>query len=125
VAAGPWAVATDQTRQTDRQTDRPCGHPGPARHAPRVRRRAWGVRGVERGGTSQREGWMHAGIACLKAESLGVDSSGSWVEGRGRVVDPRPLGVHVGCVLRLCGLLKGMVVRRTTGRGGAAALTPS
>jgi len=68
---------------------------------------------------------MHAGIACLKAESLGVDSSGSWVEGRGRVVDPRPLGVHVGCVLRLCGLLKGMVVRRTTGRGGAAALAPS
>ena len=66
---------------------------------------------------------MHAGIACLKAESLGVDSSGSWVEGRGRVVDPRPLGVHVGRVLRLCGLLKGMVVRRTTGRGGA--LTPA
>ena len=64
-----------------------------------------------------------AGIACVRAESLGVDSSGPWVEGRGRVVDPRPLGVHVGRVLRLCGLTRGMVVRRTTRRGGA--LTPS
>ena len=64
-----------------------------------------------------------AGIACVRAESLGVDSSGSWVEGRGRVVDPRPLGAHVGRVLRLCGLLQGMVVRRKTRRDGA--LTPS
>ena len=60
-----------------------------------------------------------AGIACVRAESLGVDSSGSWVEGRGRVIDPRPLGAHVGRVLRLCGLLQGMVVRRTTRHGGA------
>ena len=74
-----------------------------------------------------------AGIACTRAESLGVYSSGPWVEGRGRVVDPRPLGAHVGrvlrlcglrlCGLRLCGLTRGMVVRRTTRRGGA--LTPS
>ena len=64
-----------------------------------------------------------AGIACTRAESLGVDSSGPWVEGRGRVIDPRPPGVHVGRVLRLCGLLQGTVVRRTTRRGGA--LTPS
>ena len=47
-----------------------------------------------------------------------MDSSGPWVKERGRVVDPRPLGAHVGRVLRLCGLLQGMVVRRTTGRGG-------
>ena len=47
-----------------------------------------------------------------------MDSSGSWVEKKGRVVGPRPLGAHVGRVLRLCGLLQGMVVRRTTGRGG-------
>ena len=47
-----------------------------------------------------------------------MDSSGSWVKDTGRVVDPRPLGAHVGRVLRLCGLLQGMVVRRTTGRGG-------
>ena len=45
-----------------------------------------------------------AGIACVRAESLGVDSSGPWVEGRGRVIDPRPPGAHVlGRVLRLCG----------------------
>ena len=47
-----------------------------------------------------------------------MDSSGSWVKDTGRVVGPRPLGAHVGRVLRLCGLLQGMVVRRTTGRGG-------
>ena len=52
-----------------------------------------------------------------------MDSSGPWVEDTGGVVDPRPLGAHVGRVLRLCGLLQGMVVRRTTRRGGA--LTPS
>ena len=70
-------------------------------------------------GTRHREGACRdAGIACVRAESLGVDSSGPWVEGRGRVIDPRPLGAHVGRVLRLCGLLQGMVVRRTTGRGG-------
>ena len=57
-----------------------------------------------------------AGIACGRAESLGVDSLGPWVEGRGRVIDPRPPGAHVGCVLRLCGLTRGMVVRRTTRR---------
>ena len=45
------------------------------------------------------------GFACTRAESLGVDSSGSWVKDTGRVVDPRPLGAHVGRVLRLCGLL--------------------
>jgi hypothetical protein len=44
-----------------------------------------------------------AGIACVRAESLGVDSSGPWVEGRGHVVDRRPLVTHVGRVLRLCG----------------------
>ena len=59
-----------------------------------------------------------AGIACGRAESLGVDSLGPWVEGRGRVIDPRPLGAHVGRVLRLCGLLQGTVVRRTTRHGG-------
>ena len=52
-----------------------------------------------------------------------MDSLGPWVEGRGRVIDPRPPGAHVGRVLRLCGLLQGMVVRRTTRRDGA--LTPS
>ena len=85
--------------------------------------------GVGRGGASRREGACRdAGIACVRAESLGVDSSGPWVEGRGRVINPRPLGAHVGrvlrlCGLRLCGLTRGMVVRRTTRRGGA--LTPS
>ena len=54
------------------------------------------------GGTSRREGACRgAGIACARAESLGVDASGPWVEGRGRVVGPRPLGAHVGRVLRL------------------------
>ena len=115
MAAGPWAVATDRAA-----TPAP-----PGMHLACVVVPGGCVVSNAGARTSQREGWMHAGIACLKAESLGVDSSGSWVEGRGRVVDPRPLGVHVGCVLRLCGLLKGMVVRRTTGRGGAAALTPS
>ena len=33
-----------------------------------------------------------------------MDSSGPWVEERGRVVDPHPLGTHVGRVLRLCGV---------------------
>ena len=47
-----------------------------------------------------------------------MDASGSWVKERGHVVDPRPLGAHVGRVLRLCGVTRGMVVRRTTGRGG-------
>jgi hypothetical protein len=61
---------------------------------------------------------MDAGIACVREGSLGVDYSGPWVKDTGRVVDPRPLGAHVGRVLRLCGLLQGMVVRRTTGRGG-------
>ena len=56
------------------------------------------------GGTAHREGACRdAGIACVRAESLGVDSSGPWVEGRGRVIDPRPPGAHVGRVLRLCG----------------------
>ena len=110
---GPWAV------ETDRATT-----PGPpGMHLARVVVPR-GLGGVGRGGTAHREGACRdAGIACVRAESLGVDSSGPWVEGRGRVIDPRPLGVHVGRVLRLCGLLQGMVVRRTTGRGGA--LTPS
>ena len=38
---------------------------------------------------------QEAGIACVRVESLGVDSLCPWVEGRGRVVDPRPLGAHV------------------------------
>ena len=53
-------------------------------------------------GARHREGACRdAGIACARAESLGVDSLGPWVEGRGRVVDPRPLGAHVGRVLIL------------------------
>ena len=74
-------------------------------------------------GTRHREGACRdAGIACVTAESLGVDSSGSWVEGRGGVVDPRPPGAHLGRVLRLCGLTRGMVVRRRpeAGRPDAA-----
>ena len=59
---------------------------------------AWGAR--------HREGACRdAGIACVRAESLGVDASGPWVEERGRVITPRPLGAHVGRVLRLCGLI--------------------
>ena len=80
--------------------------------------------GTGAGGTAHREGACRdAGIACVRAESLGVDASGPWVKGRGRVITPRPLGAHVGRVLRLCGLLQGMVVCRTTRHGGA--LTPS
>ena len=110
---GPWAVETDRAA-----TPAPPGVHLACVAVPR------GLGGVERGGTSQREGACRdAGIACGRAESPGVDSSGSWVKERGRVIDPRPLGTHVGRVLRLCGLLQGMVVRRTTGRGGA--LTPS
>ena len=78
---------------------------------------AWGARHAVRGGACR-----DAGIACTRVESLVVDSSGPWVEGRGRVVGPRPLGTHVGRVLVLCGLLQGMVVRRTTGHG--RGLTP-
>ena len=37
----------------------------------------------------------------MKAESLGVDSLGPCKEEGGRVVDPRPLGAHVGRVLGL------------------------
>ena len=48
-----------------------------------------------------------------------MDASGPWVKGRGRVITPRPLGAHVGRVLVLCGLTRGMVVRRTTRHGGA------
>ena len=110
---GPWAVATDRAA-----TPGPSGVHLARVVVPRVRV------GVGRGTTAHREGACRdAGIACVRAESLGVDSSGPWVEGRGRVIDPRPLGVHVRRVLRLCGLTRGMVVRRTTGRGGA--LTPS
>ena len=64
-----------------------------------------------------------AGIARVRAESLGVESSGPWVDDIGRAVDPRPLGTHVRRVLRLCGCSKRMVVRRTTRHGGAQ--TPS
>ena len=109
---GPWAVETDRAA-----TPAPPGVHLACVVVPR------GLGPVERGGTSQREGRRGAGIACARAESLGEDSSGSWVKDTGRVVDPRPLGAHVGRVLRLCGLLQGMVVRRTTGRG--RALTPS
>ena len=59
----------------------------------------------------------------MRAESLGVESSGPCVEDIGRTVDPRPLGTHVRCVLRLWGCSKRMVVRRTTRHGGAQ--TPS
>ena len=104
---GPWAVATDREATP--------GPPGVHLACVVVPR---GLGGVERGGTSRREGACgDAGIACTRAESLGVDSSGSWVKDTGRVVDPRPLGAHVGRVLRLCGLTRGMVVRRTTRRG--------
>ena len=44
-------------------------------------------------------------------------------EGYGPCGRPAPPGAHVGRVLRLCGVTRGMVVRRTTGRG--RALTPS
>ena len=73
-----------------------------------------GLGGVGRGGTAHREGACRdAGIACARAESLGVDASGPWVEGRGRVITPRPLGAHVGRVLRLCGLLQGIRLEST------------
>ena len=39
----------------------------------------------------------------MRAESLGVESSGPCVEDIVRTVDPRPLGTHVRCVLRLWG----------------------
>ena len=39
------------------------------------------------------------------------------------MIDPRPLGAHVGLRAGLCGLLQGTVVRRTTRHGGA--LSPS
>ena len=55
----------------------------------------------------------------MRAESLGVESSGPCVEDIVRTVDPRPLGTHVRCVLRLWGCSKRMVVRRTTRHGGA------
>ena len=105
---GPWAVATDR-----------AATPGPPGvHLARVVVPR-GLGGVGVGGTSRREGACRdAGIACVRAESLGVDSSGPWVEGRGRVIDPRPDGAHVGRVLRLCGLLQSTVVRRTTRHGG-------
>ena len=93
---GPWAV------ETDRATT-----PGPpGMHLARVVAPT-GLGGVERGGTSRREGACRdAGIACVRAESLGVDSSGPWVEDRGRVIGPRPLSAHVGRVLRLWGCSK-------------------
>ena len=59
----------------------------------------------------------------MRAESLGVESSGPWVEDIGRAVGPRPLGTHVWRVLRLWGCSKRMVVRHTTRHGGAQ--TPS
>ena len=46
----------------------------------------------------------------MRAESLGVESSGPWVEDIGRAVGPRPLGTHVWRVLRLWGCSKRMVV---------------
>ncbi len=110
---GPWAVATDREAT-----------PGPSGvHLARVvvPRVDWVVSGA--GATSPRGACRDAGIACARAESPGVDASGPWVEGRGRVITPRPLGAHVGRVLRLCGLTRVMVVRRTTRHGGA--LTPS
>jgi hypothetical protein len=113
VSPGPWAVATDRAA-----TPTPLGVHLARVVVPR------GLGGVERVGTSQCEGACRgAGIACARAELLGVDSSGPRVEGRGIVVAPRPLGAHEGSVLRLCGLPRGMVeVRRTTRHGGA--LTP-
>ena len=110
---GPWAVATDRAALPA----------PPGVHLARVvvPRVDWVVSAR---GPRHREGACRdAGIACARAESLGVDSSGPWVEERGRVVTQRPLGAHVGLVLRLCGLLQGMVVRRTTRHG--RALTPS
>ena len=92
---GPWAVAMDHAATP--------GPPGVHLACVVVPRGLGGV-GV---GTRHREGACRdAGIACVTAESLGVDSSGSWVEGRGGVVDPRPLGAHVGRVLRLWGCSK-------------------
>ena len=90
---GPWAVATDRAA-----TPGPPGVHLASVVVPRVRV------GVGRGTTAHREGACRdAGIACVRAESLGVDSSGPWVEDTGGVVDPRPLVAHVGRVLRLCG----------------------
>ena len=110
---GPWAVATDR-----------AATPGPSGVHLACVVVAMGLGGVGRGGTAHREGACRdAGIACVRAESLGVDASGPWVEERGCVITPRPLGAHVGRVLRLCGLTRVMVVCRTTRHGGA--LTPS
>ena len=53
---------------------------------------------------------------------LGVESSGPWVDGRDRAVDPRPLGTHVWLVLRP-GLLQGVIVRHTVRNGRAQNLS--
>ena len=82
---GPWAVATDRAATP--------GPPG-VHLACVVVPRGMRVSGVGPLRTV-RGACRDAGIACVRAESLGVDSSGSWVEGRGRVIDPRPVGAHV------------------------------